>query len=437
MKREIYKNLLEWKASSNRKPLMLFGARQVGKTYILKEFGHNEFDNMVYVNCYRNPTIEQLFSATIDVKSLLLGLSAISREEIKPERTLIFIDEVQEIPAVVASLKYFCEDAREYCIAVAGSLLGVLDMNGISFPVGKVNMLDMYPMTFPEFMEAMGMEQAKDILFNEEWSISNALDSKYIETLRQYYYVGGMPEAVLDFVTKRNPVSVRTIQNEILNAYYADIAKHAGKNSQRCRMVLQSIPAMLAKENKKFIFGALKKGARASDFEVAIQWLVDARLIYKLNRVKKVEMPLSFYEDNNAFKIFLLDVGLLGAMADIAPEVMLIENKIFTEYKGAFTENYVVNQLSTLVSQRKLYYYTKENSQIEIDFVMQRNADLFPIEVKAEDNVKSKSLRQFITVDHSDGRLKGIRFSMKKYVDQEWMENVPLYAVIPYFKKKI
>lgn len=437
MEREIYKDLLEWKNSQSRKPLMLFGARQVGKTYILKEFGKNEFENMVYINCYRNRVIEQLFSSTIDVKDLLLGLSAISQEEINPERTFIFIDEVQEIPDVVASLKYFCENAREYCIAVAGSLLGVLEMKDISFPVGKVNMLNMYPMTFPEFLNAMGMKHANDIMFKTDWTLTDALSTKYIELLRQYYFVGGMPEAVADFISKRNPESVRTIHNEILNSYYADITKHAGNNTQRCRMVLQSIPAMLAKENKKFVFGAVKKGARASDFEVAIQWLVDARLIYKVNRVSKVEMPLSFYEDSNAFKIFLLDVGLLGALADVDPTLILIENKIFTEYKGAFTENYVATQLSTLVSPRSLYYYTKENSRIEIDFVLQKNAELFPIEVKAEDNVRSKSLRQFISVDNTERNIKGIRLSMKNYIDQGWMENIPLYAVIPYFRKKL
>lgn len=370
MKRDIYKNLLEWKASPERKPLMLYGARQVGKTYILKEFGRNEFENMVYINCYKNELMEQLFSKTIDVGTLLTGLSAISHEEIKPKQTLIFIDEVQEIPDVVASLKYFCEDAPDYYIAVAGSLLGVLDMKGISFPVGKVNILNMYPMTLMEFMDAMGMEKAKNALYDEDHTLINALSSKYIELLRQYYFVGGMPEAVADFVSKKNPDSVRRIHNEILNSYYADIAKHSGAQTQRCRMVLQSIPGMLAKENKKFIYGALKKGARASDFELAIQWLVDARLIYKVNRVSKVEMPLSFYEDLNAFKLFLLDVGLLGAIAEVDPALILIENKIFTEYKGAFTENYVASQLSTMVAPRCLNYFNKENSQIEIDFVL-------------------------------------------------------------------
>lgn len=436
MRREIYKKLLEWKASADRKPLMLYGARQVGKTYILKEFGRNEFENMVYVNCYKNETMAQLFSSTIDVNDLLLGLSAISHEEIFPERTLIFIDEVQEIPDVVASLKYFCENAREYCIAVAGSLLGVLDLKGISFPVGKVNMLNMYPMTFPEFIDAMGMAQARALLYREDNSLANTLSPKYIELLRQYYYVGGMPEAVADFVLKKSPESVRKIHNEILDSYYADIAKHAGSNTQRCRMVLQAIPAMLAKENKKFIFGAVRKGARASDFEIAIQWLVDARLIYKVNRVSKVEMPLSFYEENSAFKLYLLDVGLLGALADVEPALTIIENKIFTEYKGAFTENYVASQLSTEVSPRSLYYYTKEKSQIEVDFVVQKKSELLPIEVKAEENVRSKSLRQFITVDNADRNLKGVRFSMKGYIDQGWVENVPLYAIIPYFEKR-
>lgn len=433
MKRSIYKELVEWKESRDRKPLMLYGARQVGKTYILKEFGNNEFENLVYVNCYKNETVAQLFSSTINVNDLLLGLSAISHEKILPERTLIFIDEAQEIPDVVASLKYFCEDAPEYCVAVAGSLLGVLDMRGISFPVGKVNMLDMYPMTFMEFLDAMDMGMAKELLYKEDLSVANTLSIKYIELLRQYYFVGGMPEAVADFVKNKNPESVRRIQNEILNSYYADMAKHAGLYTQRCRMVIQAIPSMLARENKKFVYGAVKKGARASDFEIAIQWLVDARLIYKVHRVSKVEMPLAFYADSDAFKLFLLDVGLLGALADVDPALILIENKIFSEYKGAFTENYVASQLATVISPKSLYYHTRNNSRIEIDFVVQQESRLLPIEVKAEENVRSKSLRQFITVDNADKDMKGVRFSMKGYVDQDWMENIPLYAIIPYF----
>ena len=424
--------MLLWKKSDNRKPLMIYGARQVGKTYIVKEFGKTEFKNLVYINCYKNHVVKEIFEEDINIPRIITQLSALSNEEIQPEETLIFFDEVQEIPEIVGSLKYFFEDAPEYAVIAAGSLLGVMDLGNISFPTGKVNMLHMYPMTFIEFLEALNEDKKLDLIFKDLQKTPNPLSQKYEELLREYYFVGGMPEAVNDFRQNKSPVRVRNIQNEILNAYYSDIAKHAGNQTQRCHQIFENIPSQLAKENKKFIFGALKKGARASEFELAIQWLVDAGLVYKINRVSKVELPLSFYVNNEGFKLFLLDVGLLGALSQVPSSIALIGNGLFTEYKGAFTENYLLSQLVTLFPQKGITYFAKENSKVEIDFVVQLEDKIIPIEVKAEDNVKSKSLRQFITIDNKEKNLKGLRFSMKGFIDQDWMVNVPLWAVIPY-----
>lgn len=435
MKREIYRSLLAWKESQRRKPLMLYGARQVGKTFTLKEFGKNEYKNLVYINCYRNEAVKTLFDDGVDVSRLLIGLSAISGESIIPGETLIFLDEVQEIPAVVASLKYFCEDAPEIHIAVAGSLLGVMNMEGVSFPTGKVEILRMFPMTFIEFLEAKGESQKVDLLRSDQESVTNALSKDYVDLLRQYYFVGGMPEVVLDFITNNNPLSVRKIQLDIITAYEADIAKHVGPETQKARMIFQSIPSQLAKENKKFIFGALRKGARAAEYEKALQWLVDAFLVYKVERVSKVAIPLNFYLNDSGFKLFLLDVGLLGAMANVPSPLMLIGNDIFSEFKGAFTENYAIEQMVPLPNLT-ITYYSKENSTMELDFVVQIGTEILPIEVKAEHNVKSKSLRQFVCVDNAGSGMQGIRFSMLGFSRQDWLENVPLYAIGSFLGKR-
>lgn len=429
MERSIYQQLKTWKESEHRKPLMLYGARQVGKTYILKKFGSSEFDNMIYVNCYKNPNIAALFKEDKNISRILLGLSALSSESITPGSTLIFLDEVQEIPEIVAALKYFCEDAPDIHIAVAGSLLGVLNMQDISFPTGKVDILHMYPMTFAEFLLALGESQKCDLLTDpNNLQIVNSLSNAYIDLLRQYYFVGGMPEAVAEFVRSKDTNIVRQIQLNIIAAYEADIAKHAGIDTLRARMVFQSIPSQLAKENKKFIFGALKKGARANEYKKAIQWLVDAGLIYKVSRVSKVAIPLKFYIQQDAFKLFLLDVGLLGAMAQAPAALMLVGNNIFSEFKGAFSENYVMSQLIAN-KDITIAYFTKENSSVEIDFVAQYGVNILPIEVKAEENVKSKSLKQFITVDNANSNFHGYRFSMKNFMTQDWVTNIPLFAI--------
>ena len=410
----------------------MYGARQVGKTYTLTQFGETEFDDMVYVNCYKNAEMRQLFDGDADVNRLLAGLSAYARKKIVPGRTLVFLDEIQEIPPVISSLKYFCENMRELHVVVAGSLLGVMNMSGESFPVGKVNVMRMMPMSFEEFLVAESEEMLVDIMKSRDWQMTDVFSSKLTDYLRHYYYVGGMPEAVAHFIAHRDFQTVRSIQKDILVAYEADIAKHTGRETQRVRMVWQSVPAQLARENKKFIYGAVKKGARAKDFELAIQWLVDAGLVYKVERTRDAKMPLKFYADSNAFKLYLLDVGLLGAMADTSAAGVIIGNGIFTEYKGAFTENYVLQQLKALPGL-PIYYYSKDNSQQEVDFIIQLPDRILPVEVKAEDNVKSKSLAAFVCHDFQSYGLRAVRFSMKPYQDQGWMENVPLYSIPGYF----
>lgn len=431
MKREIYNQLREWKLSVGRKPLIMYGARQVGKTYIIKQFGEQEFENLVYVNCYKNDVITQLFQGDVDINRILIGLSAFSGQTITPSKTLVFLDEIQEIPSVLSSLKYFCEDKPDLHIVVAGSLLGVMNMKGESFPVGKVDIMHLYPMTYEEFLLANNEEKLLEALRSRDWTVINCLANKFTEYLRQYYFVGGMPEAVLSFSQNHDPKSVRQIQQNILAAYEADISKHTGKQIQRVRMVWQSIPSQLARENKKFIYGAVRKGARAKDFEIAIQWLMDAGLVHKVERARDVKVPLKFYADIDAFKLYLLDVGLLGALSMTPPAQILIGGNVFSEYKGAFTENFILQQMKTLPNL-PVYYYSKANSTQEVDFLVQTESCILPIEVKAEENVKSKSLATFINQDFASCHLKGVRFSMLGYQDQDWMVNVPLYAARQY-----
>ncbi len=425
MERAIYQQLKEWKNSPTRKPLILEGARQVGKTYILKEFGSQEYNNLVYINCDNNDKISTIFS-DYDIPRIIRSLSAISSESIVPGKTLIVLDEIQEINKGLASLKYFYENAPEYHIAVAGSLLGITLHEGSSFPVGKVDILHLYPMDFEEFLLAMGKENLVEIMRSRDWQTLNPLGSLYEELLRQYYFTGGMPEAVASYIQSQDIWTVRNIQEKILIAYRNDISKHAPINQvQRINMVWKSIPSQLARDNKKFIYGAIKKGARAKEFEVAIQWLIDAGLIHKVSRIKKATIPLSFYEDVSAFKLFMLDCGLLGAMSQTPPEQILIGNNIFEEYKGAFSENYVLQQL-LCIPRTYIYYYNNENSTMEIDFVVQHETSIIPIEVKAEENLRAKSLRQYV---QDNPGLHGFRFSMSPYREQEWLTNVPLYAV--------
>lgn len=425
MKRNILGKLIEWKNKENRKPLILNGARQVGKTYILKEFGQLYYQKTAYVNCDKNELVEKIFAQDYNIKRILLALSALLHINIEPSNTLIIFDEIQENPAVLNALKYFCEDAPQYHVAVAGSLLGISLHSGMSFPVGKVDMLKMYPMTFDEFLMAIGEQPSVDALNRKDFPLIDALSLHLTDCLRQYYYVGGMPAAVLEFVRNRNLEEVRSIQKQILFDYQRDFSKHApSQEVPRINMVWSSIPSQLAKENKKFIFGALKRGGRSSEFELAIQWLKDAGLVYQVNRVSAPGMPLKLYEELSVFKLFILDIGLMGAMTDAPAESILVEDTLFKEYKGAFTELFVLTQL--MITGLPIYYFSSNDSRIEIDFVVQHGNTITPIEVKAEENVHAKSLHTFI---NKHPELKGLRLSMKPYQDQGWMENRPLYAV--------
>lgn len=425
MKRSIYTSLCAWKASLHRKPLILQGARQVGKTYILKEFGKQEYKDVVYINCDDNDDMKEMF-VDYDIQRIIRSLSAISGVSIQPSTTLIILDEIQEIPRGLAALKYFCEKAPEYHVAVAGSLLGITLHEGTSFPVGKVDMLYMYPMDFEEFLCAMGKSQLLQLLGERDWACLSSMQQMLTELLRQYYFVGGMPEAVKTFIATNDANIVRQVQNNILTLYRSDMSKHVSPNeATRISMVWQSVPSQLAKENKKFVYGAVRSGARAKDFEMAIQWLIDAGLTYRIPRVREVGLPLKFYEDFNAFKLFILDVGLLGALSEMEPAQMLISNKAMTESKGAFTENYVLTQL--LCQQSVFtYYYSRDDARLEIDFLVQHKGEIVPIEVKAEENLRSKSLRTFIDAHQ---QLHALRFSMSPYQKQGWMTNIPLYAV--------
>lgn len=430
MKRRIYQQLLQWKNDRNRKPLMLLGARQVGKTWIMRHFGENEYSKVAYVNCDDEPMMKSIFNLDYDIPRILMTLQAITGVNITKGDTLVILDEIQEVPRGLHCLKYFCEKAPEYHVMVAGSLLGVALGRGESFPVGKVDMLSIYPMDYEEFLEATGNGTLKDFLHHADRNALSALLPKYVELLRQYYYVGGMPGVVKSFVENADLQQVRKLQNEILEAYRRDISKHTTPTeSTRIRQVLDSLPSQLARENKKFIYGAIRKGSRAKDFELAIQWLIDAGIVYKATQVKEPKLPLKFYEDLDAFKLFLLDCGLLACMVDAPADQMLIGNHVFAEFKGAFTEQYVMQQLKACGLTP--YYWSNARTPAEIDFIVQNGSRILPIEVKAEENVRARSLAQFIK---DNPQLKGLRISMKGYVDQGWMENIPLPAVMTYFE---
>lgn len=421
MYRTVYDELCAWKNKNNRKPLILSGARQVGKTWILKEFGNAEFDNLAYINCDKVTEMQNAFT-DFDTDRLIRFFSVVSNTSIQPGKTLIVLDEIQEVPIGLTALKYFCENASQYHIVVAGSLLGLELHKGTGFPVGKVDEINMYPLSFKEFLIAMGKDSIINLMDEHRWKELSSLSKMLIELLRQYYYVGGMPEVVKNYVADQDILQVRKTQKQILADYRRDFSKHVPSSLlPKVNMVWDSIPSQLAKENKKFIYGLLKKGGRAKEFEDAIQWLINAGLVYKVNRVSKIESPLKFYEDISAFKLFTVDLGLLGAMVDVPAKEVLINDNMFIEYKGAFTEQYVLQEIIEYGLQP--YYYSKENSRLEIDLIVQTD-EVYPIEVKAEENLKSKSLK---TVYDENPKLKAVRFSMCGYKEQDWMTNVPLY----------
>lgn len=425
MKRTIWSKLLAWKNDKDRKPLIINGARQVGKTWLMQEFGKMEYEDVIYLNCDDEPRAAQLFATDYDMERILLQLQAISHIIPRPGKTLIILDEIQAVPRGLASLKYFYEKIPQHHVMVAGSMLGIALHEGTSFPVGKVDMMTLYPMDFREFLMAMGHEDWTQWIIEQRWDVLNLISNKLVDMLRQYYFTGGMPGVVVKYVENRNLSQVRQLQHLLLEAYRNDISKHAPlEQVPRINMVMRSIPSQLAKDNKKFIYGVLKPGARAREYELAIQWLLDCGILYKVSRVSEVKAPLAFYEDLSAFKLYFLDCGLFAALAGADSGQMLIGNNVFKDFKGAFTEQYVLQQL-ICHGFRDIYYWTNA-ATAEVDFVVHRDGQAIPIEVKAEGNVKAKSLRML--VDASPG-LHGVRYSMLDYKEQDWVTNYPLYSV--------
>lgn len=425
MYREAIRQLYEWKDKKSRKPLIIKGARQVGKTWLMKQFAKEAFPKHVYINFEDNELFKNIFEKDFDINRIVLALQ-LETGVVIDENTLILFDELQESPRGITALKYFYEKAPQYPIIAAGSLLGIAMHLNDSFPVGKVDFLQLYPLSFQEFLSALGQQQLAELVASSDWEMMKAFHSKIENYLRQYFFIGGMPEVVLSFVENQNFETARALQQNIIETYESDFSKHAPLNEvPRLRMVWRSIPGQLAKENRKFIYGSIKEGARAKDFELSIEWLQDAGLVYKVNRTKKGQLPLSAYEDFAAFKLFALDIGLLGAMSRLSAKTLLDGNSLYTDYKGALTEQYVLQQLK-YVKNLDIYYWSADNSQGEIDFLVQKDDKITPIEVKAEENLQAKSLHAF--VDKNEG-LKGVRFSMSDYREQNWMTNYPLFAI--------
>lgn len=426
MERIAINKLKKWKESPLRKPLIMRGARQVGKTWIVKKFAEIYYpNNWVYINFEEEKTLQSIFEDDFDIHRILTTIELRKGCEIN-ESTLLIFDEIQVALRGVMSLKYFCENNRQQPIIAVGSLLGISMHTDDSFPVGKVDFLDLYPMSFREFLMANGKQKWIDIIDNKKWDLLVVIRDQIQMMLRQYYYVGGMPEVVDTYIRTGNMEEVRNVQNNILNAYVADFSKHApSKEVSRIRMIWDSIVGQLSKENKKFLYNVLREGARAKEFELAIEWLVDAGLIYKVKRTKSGELPLNAFEDFGTFKLFMLDIGLLCALAKVSSTILTEDDSLFSTFKGALTEQFVCQQLWNSVDL--LYYWSAENSRGEIDFLVQKDQKVIPIEVKAEENLKAKSLRFFV------GKYKGlhgIRFSMADYREQDWMTNIPLYSVL-------
>lgn len=425
MKRDAIKYLYEWKSRTNHKPMIVRGARQVGKTWLMRTFAEEAYNKYVYVNFEDNELIRNLFERDFDIERIIVALQVATGVMIDKD-TLIIFDEIQEAPKGLTALKYFYEKAPEYSILAAGSLLGISMHEAVSFPVGKVEFMNLYPLSFREFLNALGQTQLVDVLEKEDWELMSLFHNKLVEYLKIYYFVGGMPGVVMEYLETKDFNRVRVLQQEILNAYDNDFSKHApNKEVPRLRMVWRSLLAQLAKENRKFIYGMLKEGARAKEFEMALEWLQDAGLLYKVNRTKAGKMPLSAYEDFSAFKLFILDVGLLAAMGKLTSQIILDGDAIFEEFKGALTEQYVFQQLKTY-EDIDIYYWSADNSSGEIDFIVQKEGVITPIEVKSTENLQSKSLSAFIK---RNPELKGLRFSMSEYKEQDWMKNKPLYSI--------
>ena len=426
MERDKINSLMKWKLSAGRKPLVILGARQVGKTWLVQEFGKREYKQTVYVNFEKMKVVQNLFKEDFDVRRILTSLSVFARTAIVPGETLIVLDEIQAAEGGLTALKYFHEDAPQHHVIAAGSLLGMGLHQNTSFPVGKVDFLYLKPLSFLEFLNAIGEKQLAGLLGNPDWKIINVFKDKLTGYLRYYLFLGGMPEVVSHFAEHRDFRAARLLQRKILTSYQNDFSKHAPRDIvPRIIMVWKSLPSQLAKENKKFIYGVLKQGARAREYELAIQWLLDCGLLHQCFRITKPGMPLSAYQDLAAFKLYHNDVGLLGAMAKLPLKTILDGNAIFTEFKGALTENFVHQQL-LLNEENDVYYWTNENSTAEVDFVIQNEEEIIPIEVKAGANIKSASFRFFC---EKYKPAKAMRASLDDYKQEDWMTNVPLYSV--------
>lgn len=426
MIRTLMAELEAWKLKKRRKPLIIRGARQVGKTWLMKEFGATRYENVVYINFDNNERMKSLFEGSLEIERLITGIELYAGHKIDAENTLLIFDEVQEVPKALTSLKYFNEDAPQYQIVCAGSLLGVALHPGTSFPVGKVEFLDLYPLSFFEFMTAMGKGQYVELLQNKDFELATTFKQEYVDLLKYYYYVGGMPEVVLNFSENKDFNEAREIQQRILSAYEQDFSKHApGEVIPRIRMLWNSIPAQLTKENKKFIYGLIKEGARAKEYELALLWLTDCGLVHKIHRVTAPNLPLKAYEDLKAFKLFLLDVGLLSCMTGLRQGVLLDGNELFKEFKGALTEQYVLQQFKTIKGLHP-YYWTAERGTTEVDFVVDTGSDIIPVEVKAEVNLQAKSLKVYY--EKFEPKVS-VRTSMADYKLEDWLVNLPLWAI--------
>lgn len=431
MERLLMQELVKWKEKKRRKPLIIKGARQVGKTWLMQEFGKRYFENVVYINFENNKRMKNVFEMDYDIGRILSALKIECGKNIEADHTLLIFDEIQEVPNALSALKYFNENAKEYAIVAAGSLLGIALHEGTSFPVGKVEFLTLYPLNFTEFLMAAGQKELAELAGGDDYELVNAFAGKYADLLRRYYFVGGMPEAVMTYLETDDLQEVRAMQQQLLLYYANDFSKHAPREVvPRIQMVWNSIPMQLAKENRKFIYGMVREGARARDFELAIQWLLDCGLIHKSYRIRKPGLPLISYMDMSSFKIYMLDIGLLGAKGNLDAITLLEGNTIFTEFKGALTEQFVAQELAS--SGIELYYYSAENSSGEVDFVIQSVNKVLPLEVKAEENLQAKSLRALC---RKYGLPDALRSSMSGYREQDWMVNVPLYILRSYLEQ--
>ncbi len=426
MYRTAIEKLLKWKQNKHRKPMIIEGARQVGKTWLMKEFGQQAYADTVYINFDSNSRMAELFASDLDTERLIMGLELYAGHKIDPDNTLLIFDEVQEVPRALSSLKYFFENAPQYHIVCAGSLLGIALHQGTSFPVGKVDFMNLYPLSFREFLMANGQERFAELIDKRDFQMITSFKLTYIDALKHYYYVGGMPEAVQSFAENKDFNEVREIQRRILMAHEQDFSKHAPNEIvPRLRMIWNSIPSQLAKENKKFIYGLVREGARAKDYEAAIMWLSDCGLVHKISRVNTAGIPLRAYEDLKAFKLFVVDVGLLGCMAGLRQHTLLDGNDLFVEFKGALTEQYVCQQLKN-IEDLDIYYYTNDRGSCEIDFVVDTGGKIVPVEVKAEVNLRAKSLKSY---QEKFSPEISVRTSMADYKKEEWLVNLPLYAI--------